>query len=53
MDVYFSGDVLLGLTRLQQPEYQHYREKLGSAKSIDVMERLSQELKALLLVMIA
>lgn len=35
---------------LQRPEYQHYREKFGTARSIDAFEKISIELKTLLLV---
>ena len=36
--------------RIKQPEYQCYRERIGVARSIAVMEDISAELKALLLV---
>ena len=35
---------------LQRPEYQHFREKFGTARTIDAFEALSAELKALVMV---
>ena len=35
---------------LQRPEYQHYRQKFATARSIDTFEKISNELKSLLLV---
>ena len=38
------------LYRLKQPEYQCYRTKIGTAKNLETLERISAELKSLLLV---
>ena len=38
------------LHRLKQPEYQCYRTKIGTAKNLETLERISAELKSLLLV---
>ena len=35
---------------LQRPEYQHFREKFGCARTIDAFEEISAELKALVMV---
>ena len=35
---------------MQRSEFQHYREKFGTARSIDAFEDISAEIKALLLV---
>ena len=36
--------------RLKQPEYQHHRESIGAAKTLDQIEHITAEIKSSLLV---
>lgn len=44
--VYFCA----GLCSLKQPEYQHHRESIGAAKTLDQIEDITAQLKSSLLV---
>ena len=49
--VTYDGIKCFLLSRMKEPEYQCFREKVGCAKTLDDFDRIGAELKSLLLVM--